>query len=182
MFNKKTETKILRRYSPNWEMNVYDRSTPPSIYEFLYKFDTSEIHITLNRNSKVGSQVIFSIFYQDYTLYFYFQNKNNYNYWVEIYDDDILIATNEVSYEMTNSLLRLLPKQLKKPFRNMLLADNLPRKWSCLKEYLSAFTPDDSQKVKTPTILRLDMLQAGAYPYQITGTEMINKTYYYFKI
>ena len=181
MFSKTSDVKVLRNASPPWSNIDNTCVKHPSVYEFLYRLSPTEIHLTLTRNTCVGTFVSVSVFYKDYCAVFKFQNRGEYLSWVHLYKNGIEVATCHTSYEMTYSLIKLFPKQLRKTFKALLLTDNLPNKWNYIKQYLDKFTPIGGTVVKVPTVFRIDVLQAGAYPLQIANTEKVTKTYYYFK-
>jgi hypothetical protein len=181
MFSKTSDVKVLRNFSPPWNIINDTDIKLPAVYEFLYKLNPTEIHLSLTRNTRVGTLVCANVFYKDYLVVFNFQNRSAYDAWVHVYKNGMEVATCDISYEMAYSLIKLFPKQLRKTFKTLLLADNLPNKWNYIKQYLDKFTPINGTIVKVPTVLKLEILQAGAYPLQIANTEKVTKTYYYFK-
>lgn len=195
MFKATTCPKVLRKYSPIWNTSrstqrnlISTTSELPSIYELLYSRKPSEIHIEVVRNTKLGTSVKVNVYFDDYLTTFNFANKTHYNSWISLHHKHPntskyyeVAHTNLVSHELTCSLLRLLPKQLQTPFRQLLLIDNLPRKWQSLTTCLKDIGPTTYNNVKVPTVVKLELLQAGAFPQQIVTSEKIIKTYYYFK-
>ena len=195
MFKTTTCPKLLRKYSPIWNTSkstqrnlISTTSELPSIYELLYLNKPSEIHIEITRNTSVGTTFKLNVYFDDYLTTFNFANKNYYHAWLTLHHKNPntskyheVAHTNLVSHELTCSLLRLLPKQLQASFRQILLIDNLPRKWASLTNSLSNIGPTSYNSVKVPTVVKLELLQAGAYPQQIQNSEKLIKTYYYFK-
>ncbi len=181
MFSKLTNVKLLDKYSPPWKLVNDTDIKVPSIYRLLYKHEPTEIHIDFRRNTRDGTLVSVNVFYKDYLAVFKFQNRGYFYAWVNLYHQGVEVATCDTSYEMTASLLRLFPKQLKSTFSSLLLTDNLPNKWNYIKGHVPNLAPKQGTSVKIPTVLKLELLQAGAYPLQIANTEKVTKTYYYFK-
>lgn len=195
MFKSTTCPKLLRKFSPIWNTSKMITTNPisttselPSIYELLYLNKPTEIHIELLRNTKIGTTTKIAIYFKDYITTFNFINKNYYESWVTLHqkhpsmNNYIEVANSySISHELTYSMIRLLPKILQNPFRQLLLIENLPRRWHQLIAIINNVGPSTSSIVKTPTVFKLELLQAGAFPLQIPNSEKITKTYYYFK-
>lgn len=194
MFSDKSSSKTLKKYSPPWSsyqeisdnVNINDL---PSIYELLYKNKPNKVFISIRRNSRVGSYISLNIFYKKYFLTFEYLNKDSFSSYVSIGEWNANEVTNKyyaytdwVSYEMTNSVIRLIPKQLRKTFRNLLLVKSVPRKWKSLINCLKDISSQNKDTLKYPTILFMDLLQKGANTEQLDGGDRIHKTYFYFKV
>lgn len=193
MFKLTTSPGLLKKYSPPWcpinySINKTSLNKLPSIYELLYLYKPTELHVNIKRNTQVGTEIIIDFYYEKYCTRFHYTNKDCYKSWLTISEKceetnhyRYIGITPLLSHELTVSLIRHFPKQLRKTFRELLLVKEIPRKWKALQNCLKDITAHDGSNVTVPTVLSLELLQAGSYPLQIVNSERLIKTYFYFK-